>query len=247
MNPGDRVFATTSRIDSGATMGWGGHIAHSVCDEREVIPLPAGLDLKEAAALVLAQVGYNGGCRPPVSRGDPALVVGDGLVGQWLAQMLRHRGARVILVGRHAERLGIAAKHSADVAINERETTLDALKAQYAPDGFAVVGDSVGTVASVESVIRIARRDGHLVLNGYYREGEHLLSIQMLHGREITAHAPAGWTRARLLATLDLVESGALKVSPLHTHTFPVEQAARAYDLVLRKREPFLGIYFRWR
>lgn len=245
---GQRVFATTAKLaDEEVIAGWGGHIEHSVLPQGEVIPLPEGLDPVKAAALVLTQVGYNGGSRPPVRQGDKALVIGDGLVGQWLAQMLRHRGARVVLVGRRPERLATAVQWSADLAVNVRQTPLAEVAGQEAPGGFDIVADSIGTAESVAQVLGLVRRDGHLVLNGYYREGEHLLSIQQLHSREITAHAPAGWTRQRLEATLGLVEQGALHVRELMTHIMPVEKASEAYHLVLHKPEAFLGICLDWR
>ncbi|MSR83086.1 MAG: zinc-binding alcohol dehydrogenase [Candidatus Latescibacteria bacterium] len=245
---GQRVFATTAKLaDEEVIAGWGGHIEHSVLPQSEVIPLPEGLDPVKAAALVLTQVGYNGGSRPPVRQGDKALVIGDGLVGQWLAQMLRHRGARVVLVGRRPERLATAVQWSVELAVDVRQTPLAEVAQQEAPGGFDIVADSIGTAESVAQVLGLVRRDGHLVLNGYYREGEHLLSIQQLHSREITAHAPAGWTRQRLEATLGLVEQGALRVRELMTHIMPVEKASEAYQLVLHKPEAFLGVCLDWR
>ncbi len=243
---GQWVFATTSLISDGATSGWGGHVLHSVCDHSQVIPLPGGLDPMKAAGLVLTQVGYNGGSRPPVSEGCLALVVGDGLVGQWLAQTLRGRGARVLLAGRRAERLALAREHSADDVVDVRETPLTALASGAAPGGFDIVADTIGTAESVASLTGLSRNNGHLILNGYYREGEHLLSMQALHSAEITVHAPAGWTRDRLLATLDLIASGGLRARELVTHVFPADEADRAYDLVLNKSEPFLGICLDW-
>ena len=246
LHPGQWVFATTSRISDGATSGWGGHIEYSVCDQREAIPLPEDLDPIKASGLVLTQVGHNGGSRPPVKKRDTALVVGDGLVGQWLAQSLRHRGARVVLAGRRSERLVIAAEYSADVTVNVYDVSLEAVADEEAPDGFDIVADTVGTIQSVEDILQRVRHDGHLILNGYYREGCHLLSIQALHNREITVHSPAGWSRERLEETLVHVDSGATRVKELITHVIPVEEVSKAYDLVLRKPTPFLGVCLDW-
>ena len=127
-----------------------------------------------------------------------------------------------------------------------RETSLAEVARQEAPEGFDIVADSIGTAQSVEQLLGLVRRDGHLVLNGYYREGEHLLSIQQLHGREVTAHAPAGWTRQRLVDTLGLIQEDALHVRELMTHLLPVEKASEAYHLVLNKPEAFLGICLKW-
>jgi 2-desacetyl-2-hydroxyethyl bacteriochlorophyllide A dehydrogenase len=245
---GQWVFATSSMMDDpNASRGWGGHIEHSVQHQNEVIPLPADIDPMAAAGLVLTQVGFNGGSRPPVNDGDRAIVVGDGLVGQWLAQTLRHRGAHVVLVGRRPDRLALAEKYSADVVANSHDTSLEEVAAEHGPDGFAIIGDTVGTAESVESLLRLVGHNGNLILNGYYREGQHLLSINQLHGREVTVHSPSGWSRDRLTATLELVAAGALKTSELTTHIFDAEAASDAYDLVLNKPEPFLGIVIKWR
>jgi len=246
LSTGRHVFATTSQIARGAASGWGGHVHMSVCDRNEVIPLPDGLDPIKAAGLVLTQVGYNGGSRPPVHDGSIALVVGDGLVGQWLAQTLNARGARVVLAGRRPERLALADEYSADDIVDVRETPLAVLAAEKAHSGFDIVADTTGMVETVEALIPLARHDGHLILNGYYREDHQLLSIQTLHSAEITVHAPAGWTRDRLLTTLSHVESGELRVRELVTHILPANEADRAYDLVLNKAEPFLGICLDW-
>src|SRR5205807_8709106 len=57
---------------------------------------------------------------------------------------------------------------------------------------------------------------------------------------------PAGfvrWTEGRnLTAALGLMANGRLEVADLVTHTFAVEQAAAAYELIASKREPYLGI-----
>jgi 2-desacetyl-2-hydroxyethyl bacteriochlorophyllide A dehydrogenase len=110
-----------------------------------------------------------------------------------------------------------------------------------------IVADTVATHESVELGLRLLRHDGQMVLNGYYREGYHLLSIQALHEKEITVHNPSGWTRPRLEATLALIESRRMEVEDLVTHVVQWEQAAEAYKrLVWNKEEEFLGIVIIW-
>jgi threonine dehydrogenase-like Zn-dependent dehydrogenase len=46
--------------------------------------------------------------------------------------------------------------------------------------------------------------------------------------------------------TLDWVARGALRTLPLLTHRFPVAQASAAYDLILARREPVLGVLLDW-
>jgi len=191
-------------------------------------------------------VGYNGGTRPPVESGWTAVVIGDGLVGQWAAQTFRARGAYVILCGRRDRRMQIAAEVSADEVIDARDTSIEQIINQRYPDGVDVVDEAVGLIDNVELAFRLLRHDGHLVLNGYHPEGEHLMNIQWMHDKEITCHGMAGWTRPRLEGTLKWIEEGKLKVSELITHEFAGAQADKAYRMIWDKSEDFLGVLLRW-
>jgi threonine dehydrogenase-like Zn-dependent dehydrogenase len=212
----------------------------------QCLPVPADLDPVEVAGLVLTQVGYNGGSRPPVEQGWHVVVIGDGLVGQWAAQTFRARGARVLLAGHHPRRLEIAAAVSADAVVDTRQRPLAEAVAEHFAGRVDCVDESVGLMANVELAASVLRPDGHLVLNGYHPEGEHLLNVQLLHDREITCWGMAGWTRARLETTLGWVQQERLRVRPLVTHEFEGREADRAYRLMWDRTEDFLGILLRW-
>ena len=52
------------------------------------------------------------------------------------------------------------------------------------------------------------------------------------------------WTEGRNFeAVVDLMAKDKLKVKPLITHRFPIEEATQAYDVITgKKKEPFLGV-----
>ena len=51
------------------------------------------------------------------------------------------------------------------------------------------------------------------------------------------------WTEKRnMQAFQELVHSGKIDISYLTTHTFSLEQAPRAYDMIVNKSEPYLGV-----
>jgi len=53
----------------------------------------------------------------------------------------------------------------------------------------------------------------------------------------------ARWTAKRNMeAVLDVIAAGKLPVERLTTHHFPIEEAAKAYELITSNREPYLGI-----
>jgi 2-desacetyl-2-hydroxyethyl bacteriochlorophyllide A dehydrogenase len=219
-----------------------------VTHNTQVWKLPPGLAPEAFSGLVLTQVGYNAGMRPALQPGQAAVVIGDGLVGHWAAQTLQRRGARVLMVGRHDERLARFTATAADAVVNvsgAQEDLVAVVRDWAAGDGVQVVADTVGSIPAVESLLPVLRRDGHIASAGFYgRNGR--IDIQKLRDREITLHAPAGWTKERMDATLDWVARGALRTLPLVTHRFPAPQASAAYDLILARREPALGVLLDW-
>lgn len=243
---GQRVFATISRLDGSPCAFAGSHAEYGVTAATECLAVPDSLDDADLAGLVLTQVGYNGGTRPPVTEGSTAVVLGDGLVGQWAAQALRARGAHVVLCGRRPRRLQIAAAHSADEVLDARTTDVAAAVLDRWPGGVDIVDEAVGMIANVELGFRLLRHNGHLVFNGYHPEGEHLMNIQWMHDREVTCWGMAGWTRPRLEGTLQWLSEGKLRARELITHEFPGERAHEAYGMLWNKTDDFLGILLRW-
>ena len=93
----------------------------------------------------------------------------------------------------------------------------------------------------------LLRHNGHLVLLSWYPEPENTLLEDWLHGREVTWYGTGGWRRGRLLATLAAIAAGELRPAELVTHHLPIAEAPRVYrELVLEKREDFLGVVFDW-
>ena len=239
---GETVFATIGRIE-GMHHDYAGHVSPSVAPRGDVFKLPAGVDPLAFAGLVLAQVGFNAGTRPPVAPGDVAVVVGDGLVGQWTAQTLSSRGAEVVLVGRHADRLerfaGWPRAHTL-LEASWAETVRDRF-----PAGVAVGVDTVGSLGVMDELQSVAGRFGHLVSAGFYGPDDRM-ALQPPRYKELSIYLVSGWTRERLEATLAAVADGTLETLPLITHRFPVERAAEAWALIETKRDPVLGVVLDW-
>ncbi len=245
VRPGDMVFASTSRVE-GMVRPAGGHVSPAVTPGSQVWRLPASVSAVAASGLVLAQVGYNAGTRAPVAAGDNALVVGDGLVGLWTAQVLAARGARVLLAGRHDERLGLAARVIPHVVrIDAGRQELRAAVRAAAPTGVRVLVDTVGSVETVMTLLDLLVRDSHVVSVGFCGS-RGAIDVQRLRTREVTLHCPSGWTRPRVAATLEAIQEGSLRTEELVTHRFPVHQAEAAYALVLARRAEAVGVLLDW-
>lgn len=241
---GETVFVATGKV-SGMFSPMGGQISPSVSPRSQVWKLPPGVDPLAYSGMVLTQVGYNCGSRPALEIGQGAVVIGDGMVGHWAAQTLAWRGADVVLVGRHDDRLAKFPTGPMRHTVNAKETDwLDAVT-QLLPDKVQVVVDTVGSIASIEQILPHIRRNGHIVSAGFY--GTHdMLGLQALRNAEVSLDLVSGWTRPRMDHTLALITAGHLQTLPLITHHFPADQAADAWQLIASKTNSVLGVILDW-
>ena len=104
-----------------ALLAGGGYAEYALVDARHVLPIPAGLDFVQAAALpetvftVWANV-FEGG---RLQRGETLLVHGaNSGIGVTAVQMARAGGARVFATARGADKAARARAIGADVAID---------------------------------------------------------------------------------------------------------------------------------
>lgn len=241
---GETVFAALGQVE-GMFSPWGGQVSPSVCPREQIWKLPPAVDPLAFAGLVLTQVGYNCGVRSPIAIGEGAVVIGDGMVGQWAAQTLAWRGAAVILVGRHPDRLQKFRPGPLCHAVNERTEDWAAFVRQRFPQGVQVAVDTVGSTAVVEALMTVMRRYGHIVSAGFYGVNDQV-ALQPLRNRELSLDLVSGWSKERMDATLHLIAAGHLQTLPLITHRLPVAQAAAAWQLIHSKAQSVLGVILEW-
>ena len=250
VRPGDCVFSRNCREPDGfAGSWWGGHVKVHINNLHDVVKLPPDVSTLEGSALLLAQVGYNGAAKPRVRAGDAAVVIGEGLVGQFAGQVLRSRGAHVIMAGLDPFRLDLASRFSADEVFDNSENELEDFVKERYPDGVHLVLET----ASMSSTVRLAAdllcRHGQLILNGFYTPDQSLIDWHWLRRKEITLYCPDSRSRERLRAALRLVQKGVIHVRELMTHRFRACDASKAYDLLLGHgpSTDFLGMILDWR
>ncbi len=241
---GEKVFATIGRVE-GMHHCYGGQVSPSICSRDDVWKLPKSVEPLAYAGMVLAQVGYNAGIRPSIRIGEPAVVIGDGLVGQWTAQTLAWRGAAVIMVGRHDYRLAYFSGHAFRHVINAKKTDWVTAVQELFPDGVQVLVDTIGSIDIMETAQNVLKRFGHLVSAGFYGTQDRL-ALQPVRYGELTIDLVSGWTGQRMDETLQLIAAGHLETLPLITHHFPVAKADAAWKLIEEKSEPVMGVILDW-
>jgi 3-hydroxyethyl bacteriochlorophyllide a dehydrogenase len=245
---GDRVAATKSVLAGKPAAMWGAHIAAANSSALDVYRLPEGVGDVEAAAAVVAQVGYNAASRVSLETGQFVVVLGDGVIGQLAAQAARSRGARVVLVGHREDRMALAAVHSADHVVDGRaDDLLELVRACVSANTVAAVIDTVQSGAAEMWYLNLLEPGSGQVVYSGFTPGTAWADMGLLQQREITAHFVSGWTRPRMEATLGLLANGQLRVGPLVTHHVPAQEAPEMYAMIRRKTEPCLAVALDWR
>jgi NADPH2:quinone reductase len=147
----------------GASGGFG---SHACVNAGQVIPLPPGFDLDDAAAFAFTYGTAHHALidRGALRAGETVLVLGAaGGVGTAALQVAKAAGAKVIAAASSDEKCALCRALGADATINyQRENLRDALKAAgAAPD---VVCDPVGDALAEPAFRSIAWRGRYLVV-----------------------------------------------------------------------------------
>ena len=247
IKPGDRVFSRNCRepLDYKGSW-WGGHVGVHVAQHDSVIIVPDDVTTFEASCLLLAQVGYNGASKPRISPNDVAIVIGEGLVGQYAGQVLRSRGVYVIMAGLIKSRLEKALQYSADEVFDNSDNGLVAYVHERYPKGVPIVLETASCTKTIRQAINLLEHGGQLVLNGFYPPSDSLIDWHWLRRKEITIYCPDSRNRARLEATLNLIKQDHIKVEELVTHTENYTKAPQVYQMILEGPPNFLGLVLKW-
>ncbi|MDQ0823131.1 (R,R)-butanediol dehydrogenase/meso-butanediol dehydrogenase/diacetyl reductase [Arthrobacter sp. V4I6] len=129
-----------------------------------VVALPDSLALDEAALIEPTAVAVHDVRRSRLAAGDFAVVIGGGPVGQLIASVAQHRGARVVLVELDPGRRAIA-KEAGIRAIDPREQNLlDLVTRETDGAGADVAFEVSGAAAGVNLAVEVLTTRGRLVM-----------------------------------------------------------------------------------
>lgn len=266
---GAEEFTVGQRVAC-AGAGYANHAEVNFVPRNLVVPVPENVSLRDAAFATVGAIALQGFRQARLQLGETACVIGLGLLGQLLVQILRAGGVRVLGVDllearcRLAERLGAAsAMTSQDPRL---ESAIDRLTGGHGVDGvFIVAGGSDNS--ATELAVRVARDRGRVVdigkttldlpWNDYYlKELDVRFSRSYGPGRYDPVYEEQGidypigyvrWTERRnLSAFLDLVRDGAVQVEPIISAEYAFDDAERLYQDIASGTRDFLGVALRY-
>ena len=249
--PGMEVSGTISALGAAVT-GWavgdevcalisgGGYAEQVAVPATQLLPVPAGVSLVDAAALpeVVSTVWSNVFMTANLQPGQTLLVHGGSSgIGTMAIQLAKAIGARIAVTAGTGDKLKACHELGAEILINYREQDFVEVLAEATQGvGADVILDNMGAKYLARNVSALAV-NGRLVIIGMQGGVKAELNIAALLQKCAAVIAtslrgrPAG-ERATIVGAVrehvwPLIESG--QVRPVVHRTFPLAQAAQAH------------------
>ncbi|MEN9689436.1 MAG: chlorophyll synthesis pathway protein BchC [Pseudomonadota bacterium] len=217
---GDHVFVPGSYTFQGVRNIFGGAGSRLIVPHDRVVKVHPDLGPK-AVLLALAATCYHaialGGKRSPMV--FPDLIVGHGVMGRLLARICVAMGQAAPTVWETQ-----TVRQSGALGYNVVHPDNDARK------DYKAIYDVSGDASILNALIMRLSPGGEVVLAGFYKQ-DIGFAFAPAFMREAEIRVAAQWKKQDLLDVTALVESGALLLEGLITHTFPVSKAQEAYQL----------------
>jgi predicted dehydrogenase/threonine dehydrogenase-like Zn-dependent dehydrogenase len=237
------------------------------------VPVPDGVSPHHAAFATVGSIALQGVRQGDAKLGDVAVVIGLGLVGQLVVQLLVASGVRVVGLDTVADRCRLAEKAGAIVCAAPDEEGLAAVEIALSKASGGIGADEIFLVAGgssngpVEIAARLARDRARVVdigktkldlpWNAYYeKELDVRFSRSYGPGRYDPVYEiegvdyPAGyvrWTERRNLACfIDLLASGEVDPEALVSGTFPIADATDVYERLGKGELRGVGFLFKY-
>ena len=247
------------------------HAEEVVVPQNLCAKLPEGVALEHAVFTTLGAIAMQGVRQADARLGESVAVIGLGLVGQLTVQILKAAGCVVLGIDVSAEACELATRCGCDTVATRTSGDIERVAARLT-NGFgvdaAIIAAAAPTNDPIELAAKICRERGRVVMVGvtgmelprdlfYEKELEFRLSRSYGPGRydplyeERGVDYPIGyvrWTEQRNMeAFVQLLAGKRVDVALLTTHTFAIEDAPKAYELITGKTaERFVGVLLKY-
>jgi polar amino acid transport system substrate-binding protein len=262
--PGERVAC--------AGQDYASHAEIVAVPQNLVAKIPDNVSSEEAAFTTLGAIALQGIRQADPKLGEKICVIGLGLLGQITCQMLKANGCAVLGIDLNEVLVKLAIETAADKGLNRNDTNLIAACDNFTNGhGFdsVIITAAAPSNDPVELSAEISKKKGKVIVVGavkmdiprdphfYRKELDLRMSCSYGPGRydvnyeENSLDYPFSyvrWTEKRNMETfLDLLSRKSIDVKPLITHVFKINEAEKAYDIVLGKTKvPHIGILLRY-
>ena len=204
--------------------------------------LPDGLTYVEGTVVEPLSIAMHAASLAPVGRETDVVVVGCGVIGLLLIQVLKARGCRQILaVDLDPHRLQLAASLGADVTLRSDIDDVTAEVGRLTTGrGPAVAFEAVGISATVGLAVSLVRKGGTVVLVGNVMAVVDL-ALQDVVTRQLTLHGSAA-SSGEYPAAIDLLAGRGVAVNEIISAVAPLRDGPSWFARLQQGSEPLVKV-----
>jgi len=246
---GDRVAC--------AGAGKANHAEFVAVPKKLVVKVPEGLDFQSASSVTLGSIALQGLRRADVKLGENVAVIGLGLLGQILIQLLKANGIRVIGFDIDDKKIDLAKELGMDQGYNSSKDNILEKVLNFTEnkgvDTAIITASAPGNNEIIQQAMEITRKKGRVVVVGnvglgpkrspfYEKEIDYLISTSYGPGRYDESYEGKGidypfayvrWTEKRNMEEyLRLLAEKKVNFQKLISKVFPIKEAPQAYKFL---------------
>ena len=218
----------------------GAFAEYVVVPEHIMYRLPDKVSFEQAAMVEPVAVATHAIDLTTIKMRDTVLVVGSGMIGLFLIQVLRISNAgKIIAVDLDDQKLQLAKKFGADLTVNAKDKDLhEVILRETNGRGADVAFEAVGIEATVKTAIDNVRKGGAVTLVGNLAASIGF-PLQSVVTREIKVQGSCA-IAGEYPKVLDMMEKGLVDVDSLLSATAPLSEGASWFKRLYEK-EPGLN------
>ena len=227
-------------------------IAEPNATDGRIVPLLEGVSFEEGTFLPLATSAVAWSDSSGVEVGDSVVVLGQGLVGSLMMQVLRgYDPAQIITVDALPLRCELSAKLGADTVVNAEDVDpVEAVLELTDGEGADLVIDCVGGYAGIKSFEQaqdMTRRFGIIQLIALYQQAPLPLHSSKMMSKRLVAGILTDEPRSQIVArALQKIRNDEIRATEMVTHRFHYTEAKDAFDLLWNSPGDALGVLIKW-
>ncbi|MBN2411899.1 galactitol-1-phosphate 5-dehydrogenase [candidate division KSB1 bacterium] len=204
--------------------------------------LPEKVTFNQAAMVEPAAVAAHAVDLTPVTLNDTAVVVGAGMIGLFIIQVLRAAGCgNIIAVDPEPDRLEIAVGLGADIGLNpSHEDITGKVSSMTENRGADIAFEAVGIESSVKTAIDSLRRGGTLTLVGNLSPNV-TIPLQAAVTRQLRLQGSCAIC-GEYPAVLDMIERGSVNVDAILSATAPLSEGALWFKRLYNKEKGLMKV-----
>jgi L-iditol 2-dehydrogenase len=216
----------------------GGFAEYGVAPLSQLRVIPDHVSFEEASFCEPLACIINAHSYTEISVGGDAVIVGAGPIGLMHLQLARNRGARVIVSDPIAARLEKARELGAHDVIDASTTDpVERVKELTDGRGADAVIIAVGAAEPIRQGLEMATINGWVnIFAGTYPPLELPVDPNLIHYRQMRVTGSHDFTPHHFSTALKLIQFGIVRVAPLISHRFELDDVRDAFETTAGRR-----------